>query len=732
MEKRKQLVAHVLFDEDENPIDEQPLSCHLTGTSEKAAAMARVFGAEEWGKAAGLLHDVGKASEPGQKRMRDPFHTPKCDHSSLGAQLAWQQRNLPLAFAVAGHHGRLPDGGAHNVSIEGTLMARMKKALPDASAFVDSWSVPLPPLVSLSKLLRPYAKADDLPYALSFFTRMLHSCLVDADYLDTEGFLNPKQMPRGGFLAPGELELRLKAYMKRFGGLTGVLQETRAQILAACLQSAELDPGFFSLTVPTGGGKTLASLSFALRHAVSRGKNRVIYAIPYTSILEQTADRFSEALGAEQVVAHYADAFQNDREDDWEDDALHRKHLAAENWDAPVIVTTNVQLFESLYAAQPGRCRKLHNLANSVIVLDEAQLLPTPYLLPCLRALGELVRNYGTTVVLMSATQPELGQFLPENLPVREIIRDIPKLYTTLKRVTIRREPKPLTAIGLAERLAQEEQTICIIATRKRAREIYELLPEQGRYHLSTLMLPDDRRRVLNAVREALERGETCRLVSTSLVEAGVDVDFPSGWREVCGLDSILQAAGRVNREGRKSAEESILHVFTLEDTQLFSDLPQRADVAKLVFHDFEDVTSPDAISMYFDRLYHFKGADALDSKRILERLERRDGLYPFREISDMFHLIEDDTVSVVIPAADETGERLRRRLNSGSLDKELMRAAGASSLQLRRREAEKLYLSSGIFSKVTDDMYLLIDASRYDPNLGLDLTLVSGLGLFV
>lgn len=725
-------VAHVLFDENGKPVREQTLEDHLNGTAELAAGFAAAFHAEEWGRAAGRLHDVGKSSAEGQKRMRDPMHTAKCDHSTRGAQLALEQQNRPLAFAVAGHHGHLPDGGeqADTMYDRGTLMSRKVKRVPGCEEFLKVWPVTMPSLRSLGTLLSGYDRQGGLFYALAFFTRMLHSCLVDADSLDTERFMRPEQAARGQFLPPRELMGRLDAYMARFAGGKGALNEAREDIRRSCLACAELPPGFFTLTVPTGGGKTLASLSFALHHACRWGMSRVIYAIPYTSILEQTADRFGEALGADQVVAHYADAFADDPAEDWGDDALHRKHLASENWDAPVIVTTNVQLFESLYASRPSRCRKLHHLARSVLVLDEAQLLPTPYLLPCLRALGELVTNYGATVVLMSATQPELGQFIPPEHPVREMIREIPALYAALKRAVIRREEDVRELPEVARRMSGEAQTLCVVNTRKRARALYDLLPKEGRYHLSTLMLPRDRRRVLCQVREALAQGRVCRLVSTSLVEAGVDVDFPTGWREEAGLDSLLQAAGRVNREGRHAAEDSVLHVFRLDGERLFADLPQRTAVTQLVFGAHEDVTSPEAIRLYFDRLYHFKGEEALDEKRVLARLNCRDGLYPFRTVSEEFRLIEEDTVSVVIPAADADGGELRGSLDAGEMDRALLRRAESSALQLRRREAEAL-LRQGVVRPVTDGLYLLLDDTRYDPDLGLDLSLDGGLGYF-
>lgn len=724
-------VAHTIRDENGKIIKEQSLVDHLRATAELAAAFAKPLHAQEWARAIGLCHDVGKSSDRGQHRMKDPEHTPKVDHATRGAQLVYNAGKPPaymaMAYAVCGHHGHLPDGGdtvSPNAQ-NGTLMARMQKQVDSCEDFLKSWHIELPKAMPF----QPCGDPAQAYYSMSFFTRVLHSCLVDADYLDTEAFLSPPKAPRGAFLQPPELMERLQRHMVQFAGKTGALNEARASILARCQSMAKEATGFFSLTVPTGGGKTLASLSFALRHAVQNGQKRVIYAIPYTSILEQTVDVFRKALGADQVVAHYADAFVDDADGkaDREDDELHRMRLASENWDASVIVTTNVQLFESLYASKPSKCRKLHHLSGSVIVLDEAQLLPLPYLMPCLRALSELVRNCGATVVLMSATQPELGQFLPKDMPLREISQDILKTYTLLRRAAIHNEGET-TLEQLAQRLCEQEQVLCIVNTRKKARTLYELLPEEGRYHLSTLMLPDDRRRVLREVRERLIAKLPCRLVATSLIEAGVDVDFPTGWREMSGLDSLLQAAGRVNREGLRSAQESVLHAFTLEGEKPHGEIGRRAAVAQVVFHDHADVTTPDAIRAYFNELYAVKGEQALDQNNVVASMSNRKLLFPYDTVAKSFRLIDDNTISVVIPTNSQEGKELRSRLISGEADRSLLRQAGASSISVYERDAQALVKSLRA-TPIGEDgsMLLLTDEGGYDPDVGLDISLDVG-----
>ncbi len=741
-------IAHTLRNERGEIIKTQSLEEHLTDTAELAAGFASVFRGEEWARAAGLAHDVGKSSPAGQRRMLDPEHAPKVDHATRGAQaLRDRMPRCPpiLPFAVCGHHGRLPDGGdpADADLQAGTLCARLRKQVPDCANFLENWAIPMPSALSLS----PYDGKLTHRFSLAFFTRMIHSCLVDADFLNTEAFMRGVAAERGQFAPVCVLRDRLDAHMARFEGKTGVLNRIRAEILRDCREAALLRPGLFTLTVPTGGGKTLASLAFALRHAAEYGMRRVIYAIPYTSILEQTVDVFAEAVGRDQVLAHYMDALCPDAGDgqaeDDESPDIRRRRLATENWDAGLIVTTNVQLFESLYASRVSRCRKLHNLAGSVLVLDEAQLIPTEYLLPCLRALEELALNYGTTVVLMSATQPELAPFFRSVLPVREISRRIPESYAALKRATITHQGV-MSLNDVAGHLTESPQVLCIVNTRKSARALYRLLPQEGRFHLSTLMLPEDRRRVLALVRARLREGLPCRLVATSLVEAGVDLDFPCGWREETGLDSLLQAAGRVNREGVNAAADSVLNVFRLADSRPAGQISQRASVSRGIFRLHGDVTSPDAIAAYFQELYGVKGAEALDTINALKRLNVPSCLFPFDQIAREFHLIRDAALPVVILSGDEAGESLRKRLMSGDVDRALLRRVGARSVRVYAREADRLLMAGKVAVIGGGDArrgrggadgtitLLLQDIEDYDPDLGLNIDPEEGSGLYI
>ena len=691
----------------------QPLKEHIENVGERAAQFAAAFDAAEHGREAGLLHDIGKYSSKGQKRQRDPEHTAKVDHSSAGAQEAFRRKDPMAAFAVAGHHGGLPDMGGKSAADDGTLFARLNKTLSggdDPSAWkqeiVLNGAPSMPEWVEKCRDGRVQA----------MYTRMLFSCLVDADFLDTENALQGPQ-PRGGY-APLEalwekLQGRVVPWLKE---PKTELCAKRNDILRRCLQGGEAEKGLFTLTVPTGGGKTVSSLAFALSHAVRHGMERIIYVIPYTSIIEQNAKVFAEILGEENVLEHHSQTELADETGDAETPEARRRRLACENWDAPVIVTTAVQFFESLYASKTSRCRKLHHLANSVMIFDEAQTLPVPFLKPCISAIGELVRHYSATAILCTATQPELGRLFNELAPelsIREIAPKPDELFDFFRRVSFQQEGER-TNEELAARLTETEQALCIVNTRKRAREVFRLLPE-GRFHLSTLMTPQDRKRVLDAVRERLKERKPCRVVSTSLVEAGVDVDFPAVWREVAGLDSILQAAGRCNREGKRPAAESIVHIFHA-DGRIPRMLKLNVAAAESVLADYEDVNTRPAIHAYFQTLLWAKGDAALDEKNILQS----ESSFTFRETAERFHLIDANTVTIYIPAKADAADI--QALRDGQFSKALLRRLSKGAVNLYDTECSKL-AEGGALELHTDDGYaILLNGKLYSDECGLEI----------
>ncbi|MHB9095642.1 MAG: CRISPR-associated helicase Cas3', partial [Eubacteriales bacterium] len=410
----------------------------------------------------------------------------------------------------------------------------------------------------------------------------------------------------------------------------------------------------FTLTVPTGGGKTLSSLSFALNHALRYGKERVIYVIPYTSIIEQNAAVFRDVLGGENVLEHHSN-FAYPREGQAETEAEYaagmgeKMKLSAENWDMPIIATTNVQFFESLFAARSSKCRKLHNIANSVIIIDEAQMIPTGFLKPCLNAVVELAANYNSTVVLCTATQPAIKKILPEGISPVEIIDDPAGLYMSFKRVQVSNIGS-VSDDELAERMKGNDQVLCIVNSKKHARLLYEKISGQGTFHLSTRMCPEHRTKVLETIKKRLKEGQACRVVSTQLIEAGVDIDFPVVYRSLAGIDSIAQSAGRCNREGLRQAGQ--VYVFWPEKHGMPRGwLSRTASLGGMIFERYEDPLGLEGVKEYFSSLYDVDAAE-LDKEGILPDIKEQEKQlrFPFRTIAEKFKLIDDNTSTVVIP----------------------------------------------------------------------------------
>ena len=569
----------------------------------------------------------------------------------------------------------------------------------------------------------------------AFYTRMLYSCLVDADFQDTQTFMDGTKAPRGGGASPAELLKCVRAQTQRFLCVqqpSAVAQQRNAALRACMEHGRAWKQGLYTLTIPTGGGKTFASLAFALEHAVARHMDRVIYVIPYTSIIDQTVETFSNLLGEENVLAHYAGVDYQTVEPDEMTPEQYRKLLASENWDAPVVVTTAVQFFESLYANRSSRCRKLHNIADSVVIFDEAQTLPVSYLLPCVSAIAQLVRHYHATAVLCTATQPALEpyfrQFAPE-LPLQEIVPDTAALYTTLRRTTLC-DAGELTQEALTAQLCALPQVLCVVNRRKTAQEVYAALPTEGSYCLTTLLCAADRRRQLAEIRQRLREGLPCRVVSTSLIEAGVDVDFPAAYREQCGLDSLLQTAGRCNREGYRSAEESLVYRFKLEGCGVPQMLRQNVHAMQYAAGCTAALDSPEAVRAYFKELYFARGEAALDTSGILDALRKGISgcIFPFAQVAEQFHLIEAPTRTVYLPVGE--GKALCDQLRSGTVSRALYRKLGAYSVACYAQQFQALD-AAGALEMLPNGSAILTDSTLYDAKTGLSMDVETGKGLF-
>lgn len=682
----------------------QLLEDHLNGVAERASKFAEPFKGRSMAYLAGIWHDLGKYSKEFQNYLlRENGHEAhiedvpgRVDHSTAGAKHAvceFKTMGHLLGYCIAGHHSGLLDA----VSVGACQEARLKKQIPGLIDIPDEIrSKPEPDLPVYLKA----ALGNRDAFAVAFFTRMLFSCLVDADFLDTGTFMKPDQSVLRRPLPVdilSRMERALCEYMDTLKTNKAPVNADRDAVRAACLDKAALPPGFFSLTVPTGGGKTLASLSFALRHALSRGENdehqRIVYVIPFTSIIEQNAEVFREVMKrvegipTERLIIEHHSNFDPAKE-------MPESRLACENWEAPLIVTTSVQFYESLFANRTSACRKLHNLSRAVIILDEAQTLPVEYLKPCLAALKELVANYGATVVLCTATQPAVhhrADFPIGIEHVREIIPDPHRLYQRLKRVVVQ-DLGAQTDMEIAAKLTGEDQVLCVVNTRGHALKLWnEIGQHDGRYHLSTMMCPEHRTQKLNEIRNCLDDKKPCRVVSTQLIEAGVDVDFPVVFRSMAGLDSIVQAAGRCNRNGRISAHSRV-YIFRSENPLAEKFLAETTNAGAQVLDLFkDDPLALEAIERYF-KLYYWDQASRWDEYKI-GGMFHLDGanpslpfLFNFASAAKEFRLIRSNTRPVFVPWGIE-GESLREELRKlPCLNRDIARRMQRYTVQIRER----------------------------------------------
>ncbi len=725
------------------------LAEHLLCVASRAADFAAVFGWGEAARIAGYLHDIGKTSAQFQQYIRAPEGTMRGgDHSSAGAiqakKLYGEMFGKMLAFAVAGHHAGLADGIK--------LRERLDAANPNLA---KDWAELIPPLLTpqevVSSLAPPGKSQMNKPgFDWAFRIRMLFSCLVDADFVETGRFYDAhhgRADLRGGHATLAELQARLAESLarKQAESKPSPVNTLRREVLEHALGKAALAPGLFTLTVPTGGGKTLTSLAFALEHVRLHGLRRVVYVAPYTSIIEQTAQVFRDALGTDNdVLEHHSSVDWRTASEDEGRDGFAKLRMAAENWDVPIVVTTAVQFFESLFANRTSPCRKLHNLAQSVIVLDEAQTLPLHLLRPCLAAIDELATNYGASVVLCTATQPAVrATEFANGLPVddsRELAPDPAGLYAALRRVEVTQLREPSGDDVIAARFAEQPRMLCIVNSRKHAADLYRAIVDlPGAMHLTTLMCPRHRREVLAGLRWKLANTtEPVRIVATSLIEAGVDIDLPEVWRAMTGIDSIAQAAGRCNREGKLALGRVV--VFTPAEAKAPRSMRAFADSASSVLRRYDDPISLDAVRDYFRQVYWVKDS-ALDravkgegGSIMQAHADRARSLdFPFESIAESFRLIEEVMISVVVPwksdPEDDAVARILARIGA-TKDGEPPRGADLRALQPYMvpipRSQRDLWLKLGALKPVHrslgEDMLRFDDLAHYDVATGVRL----------
>lgn len=695
----------------------QSNEAHCQSVAHLAQRFASEFGMGEWGYILGLLHDKGKEKPEFQDYIRCvngiPGHTNWTHdgkaHAYVGALLA---RKAYPGFAdamvnqLAGHHAGLYDYTE--------LQYILQQPLPEGIVYDGAAVRP-----SVEKLKNIGCQAD-----FHHLFRMLYSCLVDADYLDTEAFMNSDAS-------------RLRTRRKTLAELLPMLEErlrlmsekpqnpvnaVRQRVQQQCRKAAALQPGCFSLTVPTGGGKTLSSLVWALRHAVCHGLRRIVIAIPYTSIIVQTAGVLRDIFGEENVLEHHSDADP----DEIHDPLLRRQmKLATENWDYPIVVTTNVRLFESMYACSPSACRKLHNLCHSVLILDEVQTLPTGYLQPIVDALKSYQHLFGISILLTTASQPILSGEIQGCNPkasfpgirnIHEIIPDDFRLHEALRRVTLEIDRQGSTYDDIAERLARHDRVLCIVNTRRDAQELFNRLPQEGiTLHLSRMMCPAHIRQTIEEIKQALgdASATVIRVVATQLIEAGVDIDFPVVYRQEAGLDSVLQAAGRCNREGLQPL--CTTHVFSLSAER---PLPRghisAANDARRNIVGEPDWFAPATMTEYFRQYYCRQ--QSFDAKGIAELLYRPQEMC-FKQAAREFRLIEDSGVGIIVNFGDSLAmvKRLKQEGPSYSLLKQLAQY----TVSVHRRDFERL---RGILTEEIEGIYVARDREQYSPAVGLTM----------
>lgn len=710
----KTIISHLYRNEDTGQWVIQTNAEHCRGVAELTAAFCRKLGMAEYGHWCGILHDLGKERRSFQDYIRRVSGydcsrpaTEEHSHAYAGALAAMKLTGpggILAAAAIAGHHRGLYD--------QAELIETLKtKQLP------PEVSLPAGPAADLK--LPPIQKPSDV----HMLGRMLFSALVDADYLDTERFMKPDEYAsRGGAESVEALLGRLESHLAKLkaSASDSHVNRIRNSVQQYCREHSKAGCGIYSLTVPTGGGKTLSSVLWALKHCVTNGMDGIIIAIPYTSIIEQTARILRAIFGDGNVLEHHSGVVMDG------DDDLSRR-LAAENWDRPIVVTTNVQLFESLYHNRSSKCRKLHNVANRVIILDEVQTLPPSLLQPLTASLECLQRVFRCSVLLTTASQPILRgtikgcgtQRFEGFRDVREIIPAHEQLHRKLKRVEIEFNPGRCSYDELAGELQKHPKVLCIVNTRKAAAQLFDLLPADCKpLHLSRMMCSAHIRKKL-AEATAMLRDPACErltLISTQLIEAGVDVDFPVVYRQEAGLDSILQAAGRCNREGRQPRPGKVC-VFAFDDN---SAMPRgtltAANDARRNMRPCHDLTSPEAMDEYFTQFYARCGD--FDKHDIAAELWLN-GEVNYQTAAEKFKYIEDNAIPVIVNY--ENSSDLVELLKKGSTSRRLFRELAQYSVNLSRRDFREL-LSQGAIEEVCEGVFRLWPAHFYSEAVGVTI----------
>ena len=753
--------------------EEQSLYDHVEGVALQIRRNLTEAGLKQLiplGELLGRLHDAGKAQSAFQRYIRGESAA-KAPHSAAGALLATSLlykfsvelglKKLPrtsqlLAYAISGHHRGLYNyAELQNKLEEVDCKDRCKKtaeALTKLTAEIQSWAKEHAEATETS--LKELAKQVGATEQAQALVRLLFSCLVDADFLDTEAFMDEERKGRRheatcGYAPLESLRDRLTKHMEGFS-TEGKINEARRAFLNQCREHGRTCPkGYYSLFLPTGGGKTLSSMAWALETALNHKAQRIIYVIPYTSIITQTAGIFREIFGEENVLEHHSDISFSGGEASQEAERYERTRLLAENWDAPIIVTTNVQFFESLFSHKVSRSRKVHSIANSVVVFDEVQMFPTEFLHPMLRLLEDLRWIYGTQLLFCSATLPpfdkdhtssfkKVNDFHQLSDAIQPIVPEDPELFKVFDRVIYHLEEKEYTTKELAKELSQHDSALCIVNSRRDASQLYHALLEAGKetqdvIHLSRNMCSAHLKERIAEVRQRLKAKIPTIVISTQLIEAGVDIDLPIVYRAMSGLDSIVQAGGRCNREGKRPAPGEV-YVFSLSDGgKAFGAIVQGQNATRFLLDNDKEHTRPriplELIKAYYDRYY--ASIESFDTKDITESLydedEAKRWRFDFQQASEDFQLIDNVDRDLFVPygRGKELLEGLEKHtlyLNHRTLRELQQYHVSISKWRYEELEEARL-LSEVVVERETGKSILVLAPQGYDEALGVCTT---------
>ena len=699
----------------------QLLLDHLNGTSKLCRENANEFWADI-AEFVGQIHDIGKYTSGFQKRINGAENI-RVEHAICGAKevaKAPPKSYVPMIeYCVAGHHSGLPDGGTKvDGEEDSTLHGRMKRKTGEYSAYENEVKLEYPK-DNLRELF-DVSNQREIIERYSFFTRYLFSCLTDADFIDTERFVTPNT-DRG---IDGDFQKAYEKVCKKLNSfkIETKLQESRSIIQEQVYKSVESNANVYTLNMPTGSGKTLCSIRAALKTAIENKKKRIIYVIPYVSIIEQTAKVFEDIFGdVLPVLQHHSNYdFDDDKNEDENEITSEKLKRSCENWDAKLIVTTNIQFFESLYHYKGRRLRKLHNLADSVIIFDEIHMLPIDYIQPCLRAIGYVTKYLNSTAILMSATMPNYDKFMERymsGVKIENAVKDT-SLFNVFDKCRYEYIGKCELA-SLAEKAQEYDNALIIVNKRKTARELYDIC-SGNKYHLSTYMTPLHRSEIIAKIKEDIKNGINTTVISTSLIEAGVDLDFKAVFREIAGIDNILQSGGRCNREGKMDMGD----VFVFEtdggnyQTKKKSDIIIRANITRNLFEEFENISTDKCIKEYYGRLLNYKEKKIEENTitAIMGNDLRIDGI-PFRTYAESFNFIDNQVIGIVIPCDENRG--LIKELKDGKLS--VKRNLQRYSASVNKDEFKELF-QIGIIETLDCGVCILANTDYYKSDVGLAL----------